>query len=200
MFPRCSTAGERDGSGSAFAPRIQGRSTGSDCKCPCCPPKYCPGDSSLRTSDIGNPNTHYLCLSRSSRTTGPRKPEPAVNQQSRQQEQRRQPESHESSSASMLDAITTPGLRSVFAADIRQCCRSLHQRGAPGGFSSCLFFAGQEDKNLFAPIWSEVEPPIRIPNKPGCRCRAAKPAVGSASNAQTHRKPSGLFRPTGLDP
>src|SRR5262249_2797562 len=80
------TGGERDGSGCAFVPRIQRRSTGWDCRSHDCPPKYCLCGSSLRTSDTGSPNTHYLCLPRSPRTMGPRKPELAVNQQSRQQE------------------------------------------------------------------------------------------------------------------
>src|SRR5262249_27552592 len=102
------STGERDGSGSAFAPRIRRRSTGSDYRNRDCPPKYCLCGSSLRTSDTGSPNTNHLCLSRSPRTTGHCKPELAVNQQSRQQKQRRQLESRESSSVSMLDAITTP--------------------------------------------------------------------------------------------
>jgi len=112
------TAGERDGSGSAFAPRIQRRSTGLDYRNRDCPPKYCLYGSSLRTSDTGSPNTHYLWRPRSSRTMGRCKPELVVNQQSRQQEQRWQLESRGSSSASILDAITTPSGLSVFAADI----------------------------------------------------------------------------------
>src|SRR5262245_53995931 len=78
------TAGERDGSGSAFAPRIQRRSTGLDYRNRDCPPKYCLYGSSLRTSDTGSPNTHYLWRPRSSRTMGRCKPELVVNQQSRQ--------------------------------------------------------------------------------------------------------------------
>jgi hypothetical protein len=97
------TAGERDVSGSAFAPRIQRRSTGCDCRNRDCPPKYCLCGSSLRTSDTGSPNIYYLWLPRSRRTMGPRKSELAVNQQSRQQEQRWQLEG-ESSSVS-IDAI-----------------------------------------------------------------------------------------------
>ena len=100
------STGERDGSGAAFALRIQRHSTGSDYRNRDCPPKYCLCGSSLRTSDTGSPNTNHLCLSRSPRTTGNCKPELAVNQQSRQQKQRRQLESRESSSVSMLDAIT----------------------------------------------------------------------------------------------
>ena len=50
-------------------------------------PKYCPCGSSLRTSDTGNPNTRYLCLSRSPRTMGPHKPEP-LDQKTHQQERR----------------------------------------------------------------------------------------------------------------
>src|SRR5262249_301022 len=112
------STGERDGSGSAFAPRIQRRSTGSDYRNRDCPPKYCLCDSSLRTSDTGSPNTHYLWRPRSPRTMGPRKPALAVNQQSRLQEQRWQLESRESPSVPMLDAITTPSGLSVFTADI----------------------------------------------------------------------------------
>src|SRR5262249_54922004 len=118
-----------DGSGSAFAPRIQRRSTGSDYRNRDCPPKYCLCGSSLRTSDTGSPNTNHLCLSRSPRTTEHCKPELAVNQQSRQQKQRRQLESRESSSVSMLDAITTPNGRSVSAADI--ISRRRHVRFTP---------------------------------------------------------------------
>src|SRR5262249_22765159 len=94
------TAGERDASGSAFAPRIQRRSTGSDCKCLYCPPKYCLYCSSLRTSDTGSPNTRQHRGPRSPRTMGPRTPELAVIQLSRQQEQRWQLEPDQSSSAS----------------------------------------------------------------------------------------------------
>ena len=103
--------GERDGSGPAFAPRIQRRSTGSDYRNRDCPPKYCLCGSSLRTSYTGSPNTNHLCLSRSPRTTAHCKRELAVNQQSRQQKQRRQLETRESSSVSMFDAITTPNGR-----------------------------------------------------------------------------------------
>jgi hypothetical protein len=99
------TAGERDVSGSAFALRIQRHSTGCDCRSLYCLPKYCLCGSSLRTSDTGSPNTHYLWRPRLPRTMGPRKPELAVTQQSRWQEQRWQLESRESSSASMLDAM-----------------------------------------------------------------------------------------------
>src|SRR6516162_6009381 len=74
------TAGERDASGSAFAPWIQRRSTGSDCKCPYCPPKYWLYCSSLRTSDTGSPNTRQHRGPRSPRTMGPRTPELAVIQ------------------------------------------------------------------------------------------------------------------------
>src|SRR5262245_30118793 len=118
MPGRAATADGRDGSGFAFAPRIQQRSTGSDCKSLYCLPKYCLCDSSLRTSDTGSPNTHCLGRPLAPRTMQPRKPEPAVNRQSRQQEQRWQPESRESSSTSTLDAITTPSRLSVFAAGI----------------------------------------------------------------------------------
>src|SRR5262249_12432943 len=48
--------GERCFSGSAFAPRIQRRSTGSECKSLYCLRKYCPCGSSLRRSDTGSPN------------------------------------------------------------------------------------------------------------------------------------------------
>ena len=74
------STGERGGSGSAFAPRIQRRSTGSDYRNRDCPPKYCLYGSSLQTSDTGSPNSYYLCLSRSLRTMGPRKPELAMDQ------------------------------------------------------------------------------------------------------------------------
>jgi hypothetical protein len=53
MSACAATAGERGVSGSAFAPRIQRRSTGSDCKSRDCPPKYCLCYSSLGTSDTG---------------------------------------------------------------------------------------------------------------------------------------------------
>src|SRR5262245_2416400 len=53
------TACERYVSGSAFAPHIQERSTGSDYKSPYCLPKQRLYGSSLRTSDTGSPNTHY---------------------------------------------------------------------------------------------------------------------------------------------
>ena len=85
-MPGCAaTAGERDGSGSAFAPRLQRRSTGWDCRSHDCPPKYCLFDSSLRTSDTGSPNSRP----RSPHTTEPRRPSPGVAQRSKQQEQRR---------------------------------------------------------------------------------------------------------------
>ena len=78
--------------------------TGSDCKSLYCPPKYCLCGSSLRTSDTGSPNRHCLCRSRSRRTKGPRKPEPAVERRTHQQEQRWQQKSVGSSSTSVLDA------------------------------------------------------------------------------------------------
>src|SRR5262249_44186867 len=107
-------------------------------------PKYCLCDSSLRTSDTGSPNTNHLCLSRSPRTTEHCKPELAVNQQSRQQKQQRQLESRESSSVSMLDAITTPNGRSVFAADI--ICRRRHVRFTPE--------SGRVRCNQGCPLWA----------------------------------------------
>ena len=158
-MPSCAaTAGERDASGSAFAPRIQGRSTGSDCKCLYCPPKYCPCDSSLRTSDTGSPNTHYLCRARSPRTTGrPDKPELAVNQQSRQQEQRWQLESRESSSVSMLYAITTPSSLSVFAADV--ISRRQNDVSSCGSSRSCTFVCIHRVCSVTSPsgaVWRDV--------------------------------------------
>ena len=66
------STGERDGSGSAFAPRIQRRSTGSDYRNRDCPPKYCLCGSSLRTSNTDSPNTHCPGLTKSPRNTEPR--------------------------------------------------------------------------------------------------------------------------------
>ena len=102
---RAATAGERDVSLSVRVLQRWRHSTGSDCKNLHCPTKYCLCGSSLRTSDTGSPNTHSLYLSRSPRTTGPRKPKLAVNRQTPQQERRRYLESSVSSSASMLDAV-----------------------------------------------------------------------------------------------
>ena len=64
-------ADERDVSGSDFAPRIQRRSTGSDCRSHDCPPKYCLCGSNRRTSYTGSPSKYYLCPCRSPRTTKP---------------------------------------------------------------------------------------------------------------------------------
>jgi hypothetical protein len=98
-------AGERDVSGSAFALRIQRRSTGSDCRSHDCPPKYCLCGSNRRTSYTGSPNRHFLCRSRSSRTRGPRRPPRILPMQ----EQRQPPRSCVSSSAiSMQGLVITP--------------------------------------------------------------------------------------------
>jgi hypothetical protein len=70
------TAGERGVLLRACVLWLCRRNTGSDYKSRDCLPKYCLYGSSLRTSDTGNPNTRYLCLSRSRRTMGPHKPEP----------------------------------------------------------------------------------------------------------------------------
>ena len=74
MSSCAASAGERDVSRSAFAPRIQRRSTGSDCKSLYCLPTHCLCGSTLRTSDTGSPNTRYLCSSRSPRTKEPQRP------------------------------------------------------------------------------------------------------------------------------
>ena len=66
------SAGERDVSRSA--PRIQRRSTGLHCRSHDCLPKYCLCGSNRRTSYTGSPNTHYPGLTRSPRTTEPRRP------------------------------------------------------------------------------------------------------------------------------
>jgi len=68
------SAGECGVSGSAFAPRIQRRSTDFDCRSHDCPPKYCLCGSNRRTSYTGSPNAYYPCLTRSPRTTKPRRP------------------------------------------------------------------------------------------------------------------------------
>jgi len=102
---RAATTGEGDVSLSVRVLQRWRHSTGSDCKILHCPPKYSLCGSSLRTSDTGSPNTHSLYLSRSPRTTGPRKPKLAVTRQTPQQERRWYLESSDSSSASILDAV-----------------------------------------------------------------------------------------------
>ena len=62
-------------------------------------------------------------------------------------------------------------------------------------FNSSPFSAGREDKSPSVPIWSEVDTRTHILNKDIAKHKAL---IDSASNAQTHRKPSVHFRPTGL--
>lgn len=59
----------------------------------------------------------------------------------------------------------------------------------------CPFFAGQEDKNLSVPIWSEADSltHIHMPNK-----GKHKVPTASAGSVQTHRKPSVQVRQADL--
>ena len=74
---------------------------------------------------------------------------------------------------------------------------------AANAVSSYPFFAGQEGKNPCAPIWSEIERPMRIRNNGRQdRDRSSRKVgkrgdhralIGSASSVQTHRKPGACF-------
>src|SRR5207342_3886705 len=98
------TAGERGVSLSACVLQRWRHSMGSHCRSHDCLPKYCLCGSSLRTSDTGSPNTHYLGQIRSPRTRELRKPGPAVARKTHRQEQPWQLNSCGSSSTSVLDA------------------------------------------------------------------------------------------------
>src|SRR5215471_5398805 len=62
-------------------------STGWDCRCHGCLPKYCRSGSKLRMSYTGNPNTRCLCHSELLRTRERCKPGPAVIRKTHQQDQ-----------------------------------------------------------------------------------------------------------------
>src|SRR4249919_1075448 len=96
------TAGERGVSLSACVLQRWRHSMGSHCRSHDCLPKYCLCGSSLRTSDTGSPNTHYLGRVRSPRTIGPGKPGPAVARKTNRQDQRWQLNKCGSSSTSVL--------------------------------------------------------------------------------------------------
>ena len=61
--------------------------------------------------------------------------------------------------------------------------------------SSYPFFAGREGRSPSVPIWLQVDTRTHILNKDIAKHKAL---IDSASNAQTHRKPSVHFRPTDL--
>src|SRR5262249_45818095 len=79
-------ADECDDGGGACSPSVHSmrRSTGLDCTIHDCLPAH--SAHRLRTSHIGNPNTH-LCPSPTPRTMGPRKLSPAVDRKLEGQEQ-----------------------------------------------------------------------------------------------------------------
>jgi len=109
------STGERCFSGSAFAPRIQRRSTGSECKSLCCLPKYCLCGSSPRRSDTGSPNTRFLCRSRSSRTTEPVRLPRVLGRSLPMQDQPQPPKSRVSSSFKLHAVLSkTPRRLSLF--------------------------------------------------------------------------------------
>src|SRR5262245_11736404 len=66
---------------------------------------------------------------------------------------------------------------------------------AANAVSSYPFFAGREGRSPSVPIWSEVDTRTHILNKDIAKHKAL---VGSASSAQTHRKPSVHFQQTDL--
>jgi hypothetical protein len=88
MSGAAANVGERGVSLSACVLQRWRHSTGSDCRCHGCLPKYCLCGSTVRTSYTGNPNTRCLCRSELLRTKGPRKLGPAVARNTHRQEQR----------------------------------------------------------------------------------------------------------------
>jgi hypothetical protein len=105
-WARHSGFNKRDVSGSAFAPRVQRRSTGSDCKSLCCQPKYCLCGSSRRTSDTGSPKKRYLGRARSPRTTEPGRSPRNLDCSLPTQEQRQSPKSCVSSSFNFYAGVS----------------------------------------------------------------------------------------------
>ena len=124
MSGAAATAGERGVLLGACILQRWRHSTGSDCRCHDCRPKYCLCGSSLRTSDIGSPHIWHLGLIGSPRTREPRKPEQAVPRKTHRQDRRWQLNSSGSWSTSVL-----PGPADFHA----NAARNKLPFGAPGG-------------------------------------------------------------------